>query len=242
MESVMTFPRLGFSIEKPGKTLLAFVLVILMFALGCSTAQIISDVQRYEPVIINVLNLACVFSPAVALCTTGEAIFNSTYTLLIGLLTTYEANLKAGTATVAAYNELNAALATFESNSAAILEMGHVFDPNTQKEALTLVASAQTLLAVIEASFPGPPPNPAVSSMSDAVSATAAPRVRRFAAHLPTVTGKFDKHWAHEFFADYNRQVKKAQRETPRANLKTVGASGFWSAIGTGIGEWKFGG
>lgn len=193
---------------------------LLIVSMACSLAQVITDVKKYEPIVVNVLNLACAISPAAALCSTGEALLNAAYTPLINLLTTYESDLKAGTATVSEYNALNAAFSTFESQSASVFALSHVFDPTAQKNAIAVVSAAQVLLSVIEASFPGPPPVVA-SSFAAMTPEVAKPAPKQFAAFLP-VGATFNKEWLSAWLKDYNAKVKAAKSETPGAKLRQV--------------------
>lgn len=203
------------------KKVLAILMIYPIVILSaCSFAQVITDIQKYEPIVLNVLNLACVLSPAAALCATGEAVLNASYGPLMTALEDYETALQKGTATVAAYNELNALFATFEGDSSNILALAHVFDPNSQKSALALVASCQTLMAVIEAAFPGPPPAAALSAQA------MKPRPRMFAKYLPA-NATFDQKWLSAWLVSYNKQVAAARKETAGAKLKTVHVHGW---------------
>src|SRR5580692_8224835 len=91
-----------------------------MVTTGCSSSQALADVTKFEPVVLNVLNLACVISPGAPLCGTATALITSDYNTVIQLWTAYNANVAAGTSTVAAWNDLNAAFQTFEQDSAAV--------------------------------------------------------------------------------------------------------------------------
>jgi hypothetical protein len=199
------------------------LLLVLSFVTGaCNSAAVIADIQKFSPVVINVLNLACVFTPAAPLCATGAALLNGTISKLLSALTTYEANVKAGTATSADWNDLNAIFLTFEQQSSDIFSLLHISNGGTQTEALAVEASAKALLAVIEALFPSAPapvisPTPASAMRAMAVQ----PRASLFAAHLPAgVT--FDSKWLAAWEKNYNKLVDAAKKANPTAKLSHV--------------------
>jgi hypothetical protein len=191
----------------------------IAFTTGCNSAQVItviSDITKFAPIAVNVLQLACAFDPSASLCKTGVASLNATITELQAALTTYEQQLAAGTATVAEWNILNAIFATFEAQTADIFALFHISGAASQSEALAVAAAAQTLLAVIEALFP---PAPATTA---AASVTAPPHARAamYVSSLPPGGVEFFniKGWQ----KDYNRKVDAAKKANPKAVLVHV--------------------
>src|ERR1700690_733328 len=126
---------------------LVMIFTSVPFMTGCSSSQAFAGVQRFEPVVLNALALACTISNSSGLCTTGEAKFKADYAVVVQLWTDYNAAVAAGTSTSQAWADLNAALAVFEQDSSAIFSLCLGFN---QPEVTAIVESAQLLLAAIE--------------------------------------------------------------------------------------------
>jgi hypothetical protein len=194
----------------------------LVVTTGCNSSQVlqvVTDITKFAPIVTNTLSLACVFTPAAVLCTTGAAIINKDITDLNVALSTYQQQIAAGTATVTAWGILDAVFTTFEKDSAAIFDLFRISGSASQTEAEAVVTSAQTLLAVIEALFPSAPA-PAPAPVAGATMRMEAPRARLFAASLPPQGVKFFNLSAWE--KDYNKKVSAAHKKNPAARLMQV--------------------
>src|SRR5271154_5525766 len=107
---------------------------------GCNSATALADVKKFEPIVINVLNLICTINPSEPICGTGLQTIEGDYTTVVQLWTDYNAAVAAGTSTVAAWNILNAAFTTFENDSALIFSLGLGLNST---EVTAIVVSAQ---------------------------------------------------------------------------------------------------
>lgn len=196
-------------LSKFGRPLLAFALCMAvsmstMITTACSSSQALADVQRFEPVVVNVLVLACTISPASALCGTAKATIQNDYNLVVTLWGDYNAAVAAGTATPGMWNDLNAAFATFEKDSADIFSLGLGLNA---PEVTAIVAAAQVLLAAIESLFPASPTGQAKSAV--------------FAAHAVGRTS-YDSKWLKTWTADYNGKLEVAHKMHPSADVHKV--------------------
>jgi len=186
------------------KPLLAFVLSLAvamgtMPLMGCNSATALADVQKFEPVVVNALVLACAISSGLPNCGTMQTTITADYNLVLQLWTDYNAAVKAGTATAALWNDLNAAFTTFEKDSAAIFAAASGLNA---PEVTAIVAAAQVLLGAIEALFPSSP------------AGVAGPSVFRASR-----SGNFNlKAWR----KDYNEKLDIAQRMHPSVRLAKV--------------------
>lgn len=204
-----------------GLLCISIVMSPLIVTTGCSTGQVstvVTDVTKFAPVIVNVLNLACAFKPSETLCSTGTAKLNTDIADLEKALNDWNAAVAAGGANISVWTALNATFTTFEQDSAAIFQLFQISGAGSQSTAMDVVASALTLLSVIEAVFPAAPP---------VAAATAERAVRAHAfADLSVKTGtpvaavKFFnlKAWQ----KDYNKKVSAAQKKNPTAKLAQV--------------------
>jgi hypothetical protein len=185
---------------------------VTLITTGCNSAAVVTDIQKFAPVVVNVLELACTFTPGAPLCATGAAMLNSSITAVTNAITGYQAKVKAGTATASDWNYINALFGTFEDQSASIFNLLHVSSGGTQAEALAIEASAKVLLSAIEALFPAPPAIVAVASRPSA----------RFVASMPSPAVAFDSNWFKAWEKDYNRKVDAAKKANPKASLSHV--------------------
>lgn len=188
---------------------IGLISTLLTFSIGCNSAQALIEVQRFEPVLVNVLVLACTINSGLPVCGTMQATIKSDADLVIKLWSDYNAAVKAGTSTTAIWNELNAAFVVFEQDSAAIFAAGLGLNA---PEVTAIIAAAQILLSTIEALFPAAP-----------VGTTAArpERFRKYTATLGTPRS-YDKRWLEAWAKDYNQKVDVAQKLHPKANLQKV--------------------
>jgi hypothetical protein len=195
---------------------------------GCTSAQVttvVTDITKFAPVVVNVLQLACAFTPGSALCATGAAELNKTIADLETALTAYQAAVAAGTATSSTWNALNAVFTTFESQTAAIFDLFRISGAAAQSTALAVAASAGTLLSLIEALFPSAPVTPA--AMRDEA---ARPKPVRFATLFPgaapMTAGGVTFFNLPAWQKDYNKKVDAANKAIP-----TVAKQGFTKLV-----------
>jgi hypothetical protein len=256
---------------KFSKQILAVVLVyplvmagtfgLMLMQTACTSEQVATveaDLTKFAPVVLNALTLACVFTPASGLCSTGAALINADLAKLTPLLQTYQTNLAAGKATNADWNALNALFLTFEQDSAGILSLLRISSGGATAEAIAVGDSAELFLSALEAAFPSAPVASSASNISaniaarDIVTVRARPAV--FAGKLPAGVSfvpnpskaqlKQEGKWLREWQKSYNQKVAAAQKSVPSARLQKLGG-GFWSdtlnSLGNAIGEAKFG-
>lgn len=173
---------------------------------ACNSVTALADVEKFEPVVLNVLNLVCVISPANALCSTGLAMIQNDYNTVIKLWSDYNAAVAAGTNSSTLWNDLNAAFTVFEEDASQIFSLGLGLNA---PEVSAIVASAQLLLAAIETLFPSAPKG-----------ATAA-RPSKFKAYA-VGRSNYDVKWLEDWEKTYNGKVDVAQKAYPKAHLKKV--------------------
>lgn len=195
--------------SKFGRPILAFTLCMAvamttMVTTSCSSAQALTDVERFHPVVTDVLVLACTVSPSAALCGTAKATIENDYNLVVTLWGDYNAAVANGTATPGMWNDLNAAFATFEKDSADIFALGLGLNA---PEITAIVASAQVLLAAIESLFPASPTGQAKSAV--------------FASHAVGRTS-YDSQWLKTWSADFNGKLDVAHKIHPSAHVEKV--------------------
>jgi hypothetical protein len=192
-----------------------------LFELGCSSATALAEVEKFEPLVTNVLNLACVVSSGLSICGTMEQTIQNDYSTVVDLWTKYNALVAAGTATSAAWNDLNAAFNLFTQNTMEIFSLATGLNV---PEITAIVAAAEVLLSTIEALFPGAP---AGTTMRMAKSA-------RFSKSTPLPT-QIDKHGRATINKDsldnwrkeYNENVDTAHHKYPSARLQKIGKVGW---------------
>ena len=188
------------------KSLLAFVLCCAV-AIGtmpltaCNSATALADVQKFEPVVINALVLACAIQSGLPICGAMQTTITNDYNLVVQLWTDWNAAVKAGTATSALWNDLNAAFTVFEEDSSAIFAAAVGLNA---PELTAIVAAAQVLLSVIESLFPSAP-----------------------AGVLKSSPSKFSKYRVSNFNLkswrkDYDNKVGVAQKLHPNVRLARV--------------------
>lgn len=181
------------------------ICVMLAFTSACNSATALADVQRFEPVVINALNLACVISPGAGICGAMQVTVTNDYNTVVKLWADYNAAAAAGTATSALWNDLNAAFATFEEDSAQIFSLGLGLNA---PELTAIIAAAQVLLATIEVLFPSAP--------AGALRAAS----KKFSKYR--VAGPYDQKWVRNWRHDYNEKLSVAQKLHPTAKLRKV--------------------
>lgn len=182
---------------------LVMILTSIPMMTACSSSQALTEVQKFEPVVVNALNLACVFTTS-PLCTTDEATIQNDYNSVIKVWGDYNVAVAAGTATQAQWNYLNAAFTTFELDSASVFSLASGVN---QAEVTAVVASAQLLLAAIEAMFPASP--------------VAARGPSLFASHH-VANQKYNSTWLASWTKDYNNKIDAAQKSHPKLKLHKV--------------------
>lgn len=201
-------------------SMLAVVFVIASTA--CNSSLALTEVERFQPVVTNVLVLACTFTSN-PLCATAGAKINQDVTTVIQLWTAYNAAVQNGTATQAIWNDLNAAFTTFEQDSSAIFQLANVVDPAHQQEIIAVAAAAQVLLASIELAFPAAP--------------AAAKRVQH-GRIFTTASPITDKASFEAWESNYNKQISVLKKAHPKAGLKSVHLHGaFVRAVTVGVAK-----
>ena len=121
---------------------------------ACNSTTALAEVERFEPVILNALTLACAISSGLPVCGTMQTKITTDYNTVIQLWTDYNKAVAAGTSTAAIWNDLNAAFTVFEEDSSLIFAAATGLNA---PELTAIVAAAQVLLAAIEAAFPAAP-------------------------------------------------------------------------------------
>jgi len=188
-----------------------------MVTTGCSSAQALTDVSKFEPVVIDALTLACTIDPSLPACGTGQATIQSDYNLLVKVWGDYNTAVTNGTATVAQWNYLNAVFTTFEQDSSAILSAGLSLNA---PELQAIVDSAQVLLAAVEVMFPSAPAG-AQSAKSAVFTAKAKP------------ASVYGSAWLQGWIKDYNAKCDVAQKAHPTVKLHKVHYHGAIVRYGT---------
>lgn len=182
---------------------------LIVLESGCNSAKALGWVQKFEPVVVNVIVLACIINTGLPICGGMQATIKADADLVIKLWGDYNAIAKAGGSTSAIWNDLNAAFLTFEKDSADIFAAGLGLNA---PEVTAIVAAAQVLLAAIEAVFPAPP------------AGAQATRPSKFGAYRMGI-GNYDRDWFNKWAKDYDSKVGVAQKLHPQAQLRKVGRS-----------------
>jgi hypothetical protein len=196
----------------------AAVVTPIAVTTSCSKAQVITvitDITKFSPVVLNVLNLACAFTAAAALCATAGPALNKVIADLNAALAAYQAQVAAGGATLSAWQVLDDVFKTFESQTAAIFDLFRISGAASQAEANAVALSAMTLLSVIEALFPAPP-----AAVAGAERAPHAMPARVFASALPP--GGIEFFNVSAWQKDYNKKISAAAKKNPTAKLVAV--------------------
>lgn len=175
---------------------------------GCNSQTALNDVEKFEPVVLNALTLACTINAGLAVCGTMQTTITNDYNLVIKLWQDWITAKANGTATLGLWNDLNAAFSVFEQDSAAIFAAASGLNA---PEVTAIVAAAQVLLAAIEALFPAAP----ISVADLLVRGTAAPS----AVFKSSRAASFD---LGAWVTDYNERVDVATHLHPTAKLTKV--------------------
>jgi hypothetical protein len=168
---------------------------------ACNEQTALNDVQRFAPVVTNLLAIACEFTSS-PLCATGAAELNRAEALAFTLWKAYLAAQASGSATQIGWNNLDSALQVLISKSSAVFLLAHVVNGMHQKEVLDVAMATQALLAVIESLEP---PSPAATTAGlMAAREKTAPRLRTFLPPPNPKTSKYDKAWLRTWEKGYN--------------------------------------
>jgi hypothetical protein len=166
-----------------------------MATVACTPQQklaVVTDIQKFLPVVTNVANAVCGFTPAATVCLGGVTAVSASAGILDTALVNYFTAQANGTVPPGVIAALAQAIGTFETDAGNILDSVRVLNPTLQTEIESLAAAAQVLLAVVEGLLPS-------------VGQTA-----KFAASKPA---NFD---LNVFVVDYNAKVAASQKLLPR--------------------------
>jgi len=164
---------------------------------ACNAQQVLTDLERYAPVVTNLLTVACEFT-ANPLCSTGSTLLSAAEQHVFNLWQAYINAQHKGTITAADWNDLNAAVDTLISNSSDVFSLAHVVNGPHQQEVLAMATATEALLAVIESQLPANPA-PNVKAMS-----ARAPRLATFLPPPNVKSGKYDAAWFKQWEKNYN--------------------------------------
>ena len=213
------------------KQLLAFILscavamgtmVAIAPLTACNSASLLAKVEDFQPVVIDALNLFCAIDRSNSVVCTAAWLskFNSAYTLATTLWANYLTDLNNGTATVEAYNILNAAFQDYESMASQLFQLIPQLNNPTVS---AVVAAAQVLLAAIEVMFP------------EAPAGNASARPAMFKAHAIGRT-QYNKEWLSGWISNFNDQISVAHKMYPNVKLSKVHLHHF--KVGTATLGW----
>jgi hypothetical protein len=180
---------------------------------ACNSQTALTELEKFGPVITNLLTVACEFNPT-PLCGTGAALLTEAQKHVVVLWQAYLAAQSKGTATPALWNDLNSALDVLISHSSDVFSLAHVVNGQNQRDVLAMASATEALLAVIESLLP---PNPAPTN---ALTVQAMARPARLGTFLPkpAQSGKYDATWFKQWQKDYNAipavQLHKMQVHT----------------------------
>ena len=195
-----------------GGVALASIGTLEIFNVACNSASVLADVEKFEPIVINALVLACAISPAAPICGTMQQTITNDYNTVVTLWTDWNKAVAAGTSTSALWNDLNAAFTVFEEDASLIFSLALGLNA---PEVTAIVAAAQVLLAAIEALFPDAPKgSTAFVSKKFAKSGLSIP--------LKGSSPKQQKDWFNAWAKDYNGKVEVAQKLHPKVKLHKV--------------------
>lgn len=135
---------------------------------ACSTAQIVTDITKFTPVLIDILQIA-----AVASGNSTTALQTKVTTDSADAQTLVQDYLSKGS--VGIWNDMNAALNVLSDDASTVFQLANVVTGASQAKVSLIVASGQTLFAIIESLLPAAP-----------ASINAVVAVRHFSAHAPT--------------------------------------------------------
>jgi len=172
-----------------------------MSTTACPSSQtVLTDLERFGPVVTNLLTIACEFNPT-PLCGTGAAKLTEAQKHVEVLWQAYLTAQSKGTTTPALWNDLNSALDVMISQSSDVFALAHVVNGQNQRDVLQMATATEGLLAVIESFLPA---NPAPTN---ALTARAMARPARLGTFLPKAnpkSGKYDAAWFKQWQKDYN--------------------------------------
>ncbi len=173
-----------------------------MVTVACTPQQklaVVNDIQRFLPVVTNVADAVCGFSPAAPVCLGAVTAVSGSAGILDTALVNYYTAEASGTVPPGIVAALNQAISTFEGDAGNILDSVRILNPALQAQIETLASAAQVALGLIEALLPS----------------TGAQL--KFAASKPS---NFN---AKAFVDDYNVKVDVSQKFLPRGvKLKKV--------------------
>lgn len=168
-----------------------------MPATSCTGQGVLNDLEKFSPVVTNLLVVACEFT-ASPLCSTGGALLSAAEQHVFVLWQAYINAQAKGTATAGLWNDLNSALDTLIKDSSDVFSLAHVVNGQHQQEVLAMATATEALLAVIESLLPANPA-PSVKAMS-----ARAPRLATFLPPPNTKSGKYDSAWFKQWEKNYN--------------------------------------
>lgn len=186
-----------------------------MVTVACTPQQklaVVQDIQKFLPVVTNVADAVCGFTPAAPICLGGVTAVSASAGVLNTALVNYFSAQASGTVPPGIVAALNQAISTFEGDAGEILASVRVLNPTLQTEIETLAGAAQVMLAVVEGLLPST------------------------GAQLKFAAAKPSNFNLKSFVADYNNKVEVSQKLLPRnVALKKVHMhSGFVRYITAG--------
>ena len=113
-------------IRKLQSFLLACVVAIgTMPTMSCTSQGVLNDLEKFGPVVTNLLTVACEFTSN-PFCTTGAKLLSDAEQHAFNLWQAYLNAQQKGTSTQADWNDLNAAMDTLISHSSDVFALAHV--------------------------------------------------------------------------------------------------------------------
>lgn len=197
-----------FQIERGGsvkRNLLSLVLACAIAAgtmptTACTSQGVLTELEKFGPVVTNLLVVACEFTSS-PLCATGAAQIADSEKHVYVLWQSYLDAQNKGKATAGLWNDLNSALDVLISHSSDVFSVAHVVNGEHQRDVLAMASATEALLAVIESLLPA---NPAPTN---ALTVRAMARPARLGTFLPKAnpkSGKYDAAWFRQWKKDYN--------------------------------------
>jgi hypothetical protein len=166
---------------------------------ACNSQSVLTELEKFGPVVTNLLRLACEFTSN-PLCSTGAALLSDSEKHVYVLWQSYLDAESKGKVTAGLWNDLNSALDVLISHSSDVFSLAHVANGQNQRDVLAMASATEALLAVIESLLPS---NPALN----ALTARAMTRPARLGTFLPKAnpkSGKYDAAWFRQWTKDYN--------------------------------------
>jgi hypothetical protein len=162
---------------------------------ACNTSQIITDVERFLPAVLNILTVVAAFNGQNYGQLSGK--IQQDATDVEKLINAFQATKSQGI-----WNDLNSAFTVFEQDANTVFELSNVVSGPSKNKVLLMVGAAQTLLAIIESIVPAAPaPAPALA--------------KKFAAHAPIAKLTLGQ-WA----SSYNKTIAVKTGDPKVDNLK----------------------